>query len=221
MGRKHSGPPWQRLVHFFQSFGPRASKELVENLVSHLDADARGVGLVIAMLHGELDHDPSIAKMSQIEHDGDHLRTELVDTLAKTLVTPIDREDLYRFSRAIDDLLDELRDFVREWWLLQGVDPQPLLHVLGELALAIDSAKVVVATIGEPKAGGAAQLVEALRLANRVRCIHEDEITALFQGEVTMELLRERELLHRLDSIGMHLVQGLNTIADSFVKRGE
>ncbi len=221
MSHRHPGSLWQRFVHFFQSFGPRASKELVANLLSHLDADAQGVGLVISMLQGGLDRDASLAEMSKVEHAGDQLRTELVDTLAKTLVTPIDREDLYRFSRAIDDLLDELRDFVREWWLLQGANSQPLLHVLSDLAAAIDSAKVVVATIGEPKSGGATQLVEALRLANRVRCTHEDEITALFQGEVTMELLRERELLHRLDSIGMHLVQGLNTIADSFVKRGE
>ena len=36
-------------------------------------------------------------------------------SLAGVLVTPVDREDLFRLSRSIDDVLDNLRDFVREW----------------------------------------------------------------------------------------------------------
>ncbi|MCI2975692.1 MAG: DUF47 family protein [Ferrimicrobium sp.] len=214
---------WRRFIAFLQSFGPRASKELVGNLVAHLGADADGVALVLEMLQGRIDYQTAVVSMSGIEHRGDQLRTELVTTLARTLVTPLDREDIYRFSRSIDDLLDELRDFVREWDLLQGVDPEPLVHVVTALGAAIADAKVVVNTIGEPTGTESSQLRQALRSANQVRRIHEDEITALFagDGEVSMELLRERELLHRLDAVGLHLVQGLNTIADSFVKRGE
>lgn len=214
---------WQRLVRFVQSFGPQASKELIQNLVSHLEADADAVMLVIRMLRGAVDYPTSLIEMSEIEHRGDLLRSSLVAELARTLVTPLDREDIYRFSRSIDDLLDELRDFVREWNLLQEADPQPLLHVLTELNAAIASTALVVRSLQGPKnlESGSAQLLEALRSANRVRTVHEDEITTLFTGRVTMKLLRERELLHRLDTIGMHLVQGLNTIADSFVKRGE
>jgi len=212
---------WRRLVLFLQSFGPRASKELVGTLVAHLQADADGVALVLDLLQGRVDHPTAVATMAEIEHRGDQLRTQLVTTLARTLVTPLDREDIYRFSRSIDDLLDELRDFVREWDLLQAAQPEPLVHVVTALNTAIADAKVVVNTIVEPTGTESSQLRQALRSANQVRRIHEDEITALFVGEVSMELLRERELLHRLDAVGLHLVQGLNTIADSLVKRGE
>ncbi len=36
-----------------------------------------------------------------------------------------------------------------------------------------------------------------------------------------MDLLRTRELLHRLDAVGRHLVAGLNIIVDGLVKREE
>lgn len=211
----------KRMGHYLSSFGPRAAAELVQNLLDHLDRDAEGTALVIAMVKGSVRPEDATEHISVIEHAGDQLRSELVAVLARTLVTPIDREDLYRFSRSIDDLLDELRDFVREWTLLRGPNPDPLLHVLGGLQAALAATKAVVATLQRPSPTASSQLVDALRLATRVRRVHEDEITQLFEGALTMEMMRERELLHRLDSIGIHLVQGLNIIADSFVKRGE
>jgi hypothetical protein len=58
-------------------------------------------------------------QIAEIEHRGDLLRAELVTRLAGVLVAPIDREDLFRLSRSIDDVLDNLRDFVREWDLYE------------------------------------------------------------------------------------------------------
>ena len=54
------------------------------------------------------------------------------------LVAPIDREDLFRLSRSIDDVLDNLRDFVREWGLLTLEDAHGFAGLLGAAANAID-----------------------------------------------------------------------------------
>jgi len=160
-------------------------------------------------------------QLIDIEHEGDRQRAEFVDLLARTLVTPLDREDLYRCSRALDDLVDELRDFAREWRLIGGPDGGPLVRVLDKLRAALFEATAVVSELGKAEELADGMLVGALRAANQVRVVHEDEITSLLQGEVTMEVLRSRELLHRLDAVGLHLVTALTILADSMVKRGE
>src|ERR1043165_4868551 len=49
----------------------------------------------------------AVAKSVQvIEHQGDAIVHELEEALAKTFVTPIDREDLQKLSSQLDDVLD-------------------------------------------------------------------------------------------------------------------
>jgi len=213
--------PVGRLVQFLQSFGPRASEELVARLHGQVGAGIAAVETITAMLGGELPSEVAVARLVDVEHEGDRQRAEFVDLLARTLVTPLDREDLYRCSRALDDLVDELRDFAREWRLIGGPDGGPFARVLAKLHAALQEATGVVSQLSKAEELEDGMLVGALRAANQVRMVHEDEITTLLVGEVTMEVLRARELLHRLDAVGMHLVTALTILADSMVKRGE
>ncbi len=209
---------WARFVH---GLGPSAGRGLVEILVKHLEVDAEGVALVKSMLVGELSHKDATAKMAEVEHRGDDLRTALVDALARALVTPIDREDLYRLSRAIDSVLDGLRDFTREWDVFHARDPSGLLKVLDAISEAVGDTRAAVLSITKTPDVTSPQVLKAQHSSNRVRRVHEDEIAILFEGHLTMRVLRQRELLHRLDAIGLHLVGGVQILADAFVKRGE
>src|SRR4051812_9554718 len=44
--------------------------------------------------------------VQEIEHRGDAIVHELEEALAKTFVTPIDREDIQKLSSQLDDILD-------------------------------------------------------------------------------------------------------------------
>ena len=48
--------------------------------------------------------------MHEIEHDGDSKKHELMNTLVKAFITPIDREDLMQISQNMDDLTDKIED---------------------------------------------------------------------------------------------------------------
>src|SRR5215217_5334671 len=45
-------------------------------------------------------------RIHRLEQDADEVRRMLIDELNRTFVTPIDREDIFSLSRAIDDVLD-------------------------------------------------------------------------------------------------------------------
>ena len=78
------------------------------------------------MAKGKLAPGEAHERIAEIEQRGDAMRAELVTRLSGVLVAPIDREDLFRLSRSIDDVLDNLRDFVRAGrFLRRPSSPRP------------------------------------------------------------------------------------------------
>ena len=59
--------------------------------------------------------------VQRIEHEGDRIVHEMEEALAKTFVTPIDREDLQKLSAELDGVLDLTNGAIRACVLL-GVD---------------------------------------------------------------------------------------------------
>jgi len=53
-------------------------------------------------------------RVKEIEKEADELRRVLVEELHKTFITPMDREDIYALSRAIDDIVDYANSTVDE-----------------------------------------------------------------------------------------------------------
>ena len=140
MSRRWSSP-FDNLRAFLQSFGPGVTGELVSDLVRQLSLTTKGITLVIDMLNGVGIPEDTTHVLAQLKDDADHLHSEFIDSLTRALVTPLDREDLYRYSREIRDLMDELRDFAREWRLLHTGSDEVLLRVVCQLANALDAAR--------------------------------------------------------------------------------
>ena len=83
-------------VKFFDLF-EQASKNLVEGAV-----------LLKKLLDDFHDVDEVVAQITEIEHRGDYIVHEITNLLPKTLITPIDSDDIQRLIFSIDDSLDAL-----------------------------------------------------------------------------------------------------------------
>lgn len=159
-------------------------------------------------------------KMADIEHSGDQLRAKFVGKLTKVLVAPIDREDLFRLSRSIDDVLDNLRDFVREWDLFDVATKDPYVGLLGATAQALEDLRVAVRTIGrDPKRLTSRTALATKKSANEIRRLYDEELARLFQRKLSMKVIKIRELLRRLDVVGLRLNEAADVLADAAVKR--
>lgn len=160
------------------------------------------------------------AELTELERKGDAVRTEVLTELARALTTPIDGEDLYRLSGSLDDVLDNLRDFAVEADTY-GVEPHErfiapldgLAQGLDELAEAIGRLYDDVAEVAGP--------ARAAKKANDARDAFHDEMGTLLRGdEVTMQTLRDRELLRRLDVAGLRLATAADALISGALKRG-
>jgi len=156
--------------------------------------------------------------MGEIEQRGDAMRGELVARLSGVLIAPIDREDLFRLSRSIDDVLDNLRDFTREWDLFGIEAAKAYLSLLDATGAAIADLQRAVQTVArDPR--DVKQVLAAKESAEEIRRLYDVELGRLFRGKLTMEVVKSRELLRRLDVVGLRLNEAADVLADAAVKR--
>lgn len=157
--------------------------------------------------------------MVRVEHVGDEARAQLVQNLARSLVTPLDREDMFRISRSIDDVLDNLRDFVRELDLFGAADDR-LVPVIDAVIEGLELLQEAIARVPSSTASLGERVIAAKKSGNEIRRSYEYQLAAVLDGEVTVSMLHLRELLRRLDVVGLRLGEATDALADAAVKRG-
>jgi uncharacterized protein len=209
----------ERLRRFGRDLTGRGHQVLIDHLVDQLDATLAGVRDVRAVAAGELSTAEGRERVGRVESVGDDARRALILELSRTLSSPIDREDLFRVSRSVDDVLDNLRDLAREFDLF-AIAGEPLLtDVLANVEAGVLALREAVASLVDAPEHASRRAWEAKR--TDVRPSYERAMAALLadRQEVTTELLRRRELLRRTDVVGLRLAEAADALADGAVKR--
>jgi uncharacterized protein Yka (UPF0111/DUF47 family) len=206
----------RRAVH---SLGQGEAAGLIAILESQLAETLSACRVVRLVTEGKLAPQEAHEQIADIEHRGDELRSKLVTKLAGVLVAPIDREDLFRLSRSIDDVLDNLRDFVREWDLYEMQAADQFLGLLDATASGVYDLRRAVQTIASDPTKTSQSALISKKSANEIRRVYDVEVARLFRGEVSVELLKRRELLRRLDVVGLRLNEAADVLSDAAVKR--
>ncbi len=140
----------------------------------------------------------------QIENDADEVQRILIHELEDTFVTPLDREDIFALSRAVDDFIDYVYDTVDELEIFQltATDGMHeitdlLLKMAGEIHLAMQR------LIDHPRiAYDHARRIKGLE--NRVETTYRTQLAALFDGpedlKAVMKVLKTREVLGHMSN---------------------
>ena len=157
------------------------------------------------------------------EKDADEVRRILIDELNRSFVTPIDREDVFSLSRAIDDVLDYADSTVEEMVTL-GVSPNPYLQRM--VSLLRDAAEEISRAVqrleDRPNVAND-HAVRAKALENRVEAVYREAIAALFNGprdvEHVVEMLKLREIYRHLSNAADRGDEAANIIGDIVVKQ--
>ena len=105
-------------------FKPRQDKFL-DLLIQQ--AEQTLIGMNALEMYMKKRSDKYATAVRQAEKEGDELRRILIDLLNRTFVTPLDREDIFALSRAIDDVMDYAYSTVEEMLILE-VEPNDFLR---------------------------------------------------------------------------------------------
>lgn len=208
-----------RLQRFIHNLTGRSEATLVSFLLAQFDATLCAVDLAKQVAAGEVDAEEGSRRMGRIETDGDNARRDLIDELRRTLVSPMDREDLYRLSRSIDDVLDNLRDLAREFRLYGMANEPLLLNALDNLEAGVRGLYHATQCLLDRPHDAARQAAESKK--NDVRRSYQEAMADLLAEARPVDtiLLRRRELLRRIDITGLRLAEAADALADGAVKR--
>lgn len=209
----------RRIAQAWADLRGQSARMVVDLVCAQIALARAGAELARSTAAGAIGRSEARAEMAEVEHQGDDARANLVRALGRVLVTPIDREDLYRLSRSVDDVLDHLRDYVRETDLF---GPRDLAFAVEPLQAVIDGLDRLESAARKMIDAPATVTTAALatrKCCTRLRQLHQSRLTVLLADPVTADILRERELLSRLDAVGRRLREAADTLADAMLKR--
>lgn len=206
-------PSFPTLRHRGRRSRRRTIPELLQRQIDHA---IRGVAHARDVCTEAVDGDGR-RQMAEIEHHGDSARARLIDQMSRSLTTPLDREDIFRASRSIDDVLDNVRDLVREIHLWRVTVPPQALAALDAVAEALTHLRASARTVHD--AASREHVLAARKSAKAVRACYQHGLADVFAQEFTMEVLKQREVLRRLDVVALRLIEATDALLDGQVKR--
>jgi len=161
------------------------------------------------------------ARVAAAEKEADELRRILIDELNRTFITPIDREDIFRLSRAIDDILDYAYSTVDEMTILK-VDPNDHLRKMTALlSKAANEIYMAMVRFKEHPNVAAEHAVRAKSLENRVETAYREALADLFSGPVDLDhivrMLKLREVYRHISNCADRGDEAANIIGDVIV----
>jgi len=162
-------------------------------------------------------------QVSDIEKHADEIRRILIDELNRTFVTPIDREDIFALSLAVDDLLDYANTTAEEMTLLE-VTPNNFMERM--VSLLSESAREIhmgVMRLEDHPSVANDHAVRAKALENRMEKVYREAIADLFHMprdvDHVVEMLKLREIYRHLSNAADRGDAAANIIGDIVVKK--
>lgn len=160
--------------------------------------------------------------VTRMEKEADEVRRILIDELNRTFVTPIDREDIFALSRAIDDIIDYGYTTVGEMFILE-VEPNDYLRRMA--SLLYDAAREIqlgVQRLTDHPGVAEDHAVRAKALENRVETVYREAIADLFNQpqdvEHIVDMLKLREIYRHLSNAADRGDEAANVLSDIVVK---
>ncbi len=115
-------------MSFWKLFRSKREVDFFSLLLDQAEMTSAGCQALLKFLEG--DGEPE--EITRLEREADDIRRIMVDELHQTFITPIDREDIFALSRAIDDVIDHANNTVKEMEIFE-VDSNEHLCQMAEL----------------------------------------------------------------------------------------
>ncbi|HEY5594454.1 MAG TPA: DUF47 family protein [Nitrospiria bacterium] len=160
----------------------------------------RGAYLLREMMEQYRDPEKQADAIMEVEHQGDTITHDIIHKLNQTFITPIDREDIYALSSALDDVLDLIESVSDRMVMYKIKEPTETARRLA--GIIFKSAEEIVKGVGLLKALGDVRpyCIEINRLENEADRVSRDAVADLFENvRDPILVLKWKELYEHLE----------------------
>lgn len=192
-------------------------------MVEDLGRLANEAAVALARLGDRPAHEVQEA-VQTIEHTADDVVRKMEEALAKTFVTPLDREDLHRLTSELDDIVDHANLTARAFHLYNIDRPsQAMIELMRKL---VEVTAMIRDAVPHLRRHGYAALIDGGRRVRQIEkeadTIYRAAISALFRDTHAdfRKLLSEKEALDDLERAVDHCDNVADLLANLAVKHG-
>jgi predicted phosphate transport protein (TIGR00153 family) len=142
-------------------------------------------------------------RIKEIEHQGDEIVHNIYDHLAKSFVTPIDREDISKLASLYDDVLDYIYAVANRLYLYEIASPTDPMRRFTDLVVKsveeIDFAFAKIQKIKAPEIEIRCNEVD--RLENEADVVLNESVAALFKTRDPIAIIKLKEIYELMETI--------------------
>lgn len=157
-------------------------------------------------------------KVIKLEGEADDLRRILIDCLDKSLVTPMDREDIFRLSGEIDDIIDYARTTIEEMDIYELKPNEALKQMVQVLLEAAKYIHNAMKHLKRHKTIASENAICAKKLENELETLYRVKLKELVQHEDFSFVFKMREVFRHISNLADKVDMAANTIAHIIVK---
>jgi predicted phosphate transport protein (TIGR00153 family) len=135
------------------------------------------------------------------EQEGDRITHQIMRMLNQTFITPIDREDIYALTTALDDVIDAIEAVASRMVLYKIEEVAPEAKKL--CGVIVTSTEQMVKVVSHmPKLEDVEEYcIEINRLENAADAIYREAVAALFEGErPPLDVIKWKEIYEILET---------------------
>ncbi len=175
-------------------------------------------GIEALKMFVENQNEESANRVKTIEGEADEFRKALVEELQHRFVTPLDREDIYALSRAIDEIVDYANTTVDEMEVYQVTSDEhvrQMVDILWKAAREINDAINILETY---PAFAMEHAVKAKFCENAMEKAYHTALADLFKNKDTVYMLKMREIYRHLSNAADRSDEAANIICNIVMK---
>jgi len=207
-------------MSLFNFIFKRSHIDFFQNLIDHSRLVYDGYRTLTRFMKEQGDRAGLAEEVFQTERAADDLRRILIDRLNRTLITPIDREDLFSLSREIDTVMDAAKNTVEEMRIFQ-VDPVPELVLMAEI-MERGTLELHEAFKNLHKYPGVARehAINAKRTENHMHHVYLEALAKLFNRSdlPAGHIMKMREIFRHLNRSSDRCDEAANLLLNTIVK---
>ena len=157
--------------------------------------------------------------MVKAEDDGDMVRRVLVDDMNKTFITPFDREDLFKLSAKLDEVLDYAKTSVDEIRLFKITPDDEMTEITTALHEMSEHIILAVSNIERHEAIARDEAIYVKRMENKVGDLTVQALEKLFDTADFRSIFKYREIYRHLNQTADIADEAMDCLLKILVKK--
>lgn len=144
-----------------------------------------------------------VARMTELEHNGDAITHQIMEQLHRTFVTPLDREDIALLTERLDDVMDFMEGAANAMLLYRIEQPTTRAREMAAILVAVTEELVIAVPRLRNRSkmkGMLEHCVEINRLENEADAIVRHALAELFDGTPIADVIKWREVYEHLET---------------------